>query len=108
MSTLGRLITHLATARLQPRRERRLPLLDWAFTLFSAGRTLSYLPTLWAVQAGGDGGPNPLWTWCTWLGANATMAAWQYEVRGPRHNRALWVNLANAVMCGVALGLLAL
>ena len=38
-------------------------------------------------------------TWLTWVGANATMAAWLYEQNGRRVNRAITVSSCNAVMC---------
>ena len=76
-----------------------LSLLTWSFTLFNAVRVLAYLPTLWAIHASGDSGQHSLWTWLTWLGANATMAAWLFEHNGRRCNRAVLVNLGNASMC---------
>ena len=69
-----------------------LALLTWAFTLFSSLRAVSYLPTMWA--------------WCTWLGANATMAAWLYEHNGQRLGRAVLVNIGNALMCAVTVALI--
>lgn len=77
-----------------------LAALTWAFTLFNTLRMLAYLPTIWAIQASGDSGQHSLWTWCTWLGANATMAAWLYEQNGQRLSRAALVNGGNALMCG--------
>jgi hypothetical protein len=44
---------------------------------------------------------HSLWTWCTWFGANATMAAWLYEGNAQRVNRAVLVNAGNATMCAV-------
>lgn len=76
-----------------------LELLTWAFTLFNSVRVLAYLPTMWAIHASGDSSQHSLWTWCTWLGANATMAAWLHEHNGRRMNRAVWVNCGNAAMC---------
>jgi hypothetical protein len=76
-----------------------LRLLEWAFTLFNSVRVLSYLPTLWAIQAHGDSSQHSLWTWGTWLGANLTMALWLYEQNGQRMNRAVLVNASNALMC---------
>jgi hypothetical protein len=76
-----------------------LALLTWAFTLFSSLRVVSYLPTMWAIQASGDSSQHSLWTWLTWLGANLTMAAWLYEHNGQRLDRAAIVNLVNATMC---------
>ena len=76
-----------------------LTLLTWAFTLFNSVRVASYLPTLWALQASGDSSQHSLWTWVTWVGANATMAAWLYEHNGRLVNRAVAVNIGNAAMC---------
>ena len=91
-----------------PRAEPRSPLftralyvrgLTWAFTLFNSLRVVAYLPTIWAIYASGDSSQHSLWTWITWAGANATMAAWLYEHNGHRANRAIAVNLCNAAMC---------
>lgn len=81
---------------------RRLYLaaLTWAFTLFNSIRVAAYLPTIWAIYASGESSQHSLWTWITWVGANATMAAWLYEQNGRRLHRAAVVNIGNAVMCG--------
>lgn len=76
-----------------------LKLLTWAFTLFNTVRVAAYLPTMWAIQASSDSSQHSLWTWLTWLGANATMAAWLHEHNGRRMNRAVAVNSGNAAMC---------
>lgn len=83
-----------------------LVVLTWAFTLFSALRTMAYLPTMWAIQVSGDSSQHSIWTWCTWVGANLTMAAWLYEQDGQRLGSAAVVSLGNAVMCAVTLGLI--
>ncbi len=88
------------------RREVYLALLTWAFTFFNSVRVLAYLPTVWAIHASGDSSQHSLWTWCTWLGANATMAAWLYEHNGQRLNRAVVVNIGNATMCALTVGLI--
>ncbi len=88
-------------------RERYLVALTWAFTLFSSVRVLSYLPTLWVIWQAQDSSQHSLLTWCTWLGANLTMAAWLHEHNGRRFNRAVAVNLANASMCGATVALIA-
>jgi uncharacterized RDD family membrane protein YckC len=80
-------------------RRAYLALLTWAFTLFSSVRVLSYLPMMAAIVRSGDSSQHSLWTWCLWLGANATMAAWLYETQGRRANRAVLVNACNAAMC---------
>lgn len=76
-----------------------LKALTWAFTLFNSVRMLAYLPTTWAIVSSGDSSQHSLWTWCTWLGANLTMAAWLYEHNGRRLNRAIAVNICNSLMC---------
>jgi hypothetical protein len=88
------------------RRPVYLALLTWAFTLFNTLRAVSYLPTMWAIQASGDSSQHSLWTWCTWLGANVTMAAWLYEQDGQRLGRAVIVNIGNATMCAVTVALI--
>jgi hypothetical protein len=90
-----------------PPRTRYLQHLSWAFTLFNSVRVLAYLPTLWAIHRTGDSNQHSLWTWATWIGANATMAAWLYEHNGQRLNRAVAVTLGNAGMCAVATLLIA-
>ena len=87
-------------------RSTYLAALTWAFTLFNSLRVVSYLPTMWAIQASGDSSQHSLWTWCTWLGANATMAAWLYEQNGQRLGRAVIVNIGNAMMCAVTVTLI--
>jgi len=61
---------------------------------------------MWAIQVSGDSSQYSLWTWCTWLGANATMAAWLYEQNGQRIGRAVIVNFGNATMCAVTVALI--
>ena len=84
-----------------------LAMLPWAFTLFSSLRVVAYLPTLWAIHRSGDSSQHSLMTWCTWLGANLTMAAWLYEHNGCRANVAVWASLSNATMCAAAVVLIA-
>ncbi|HLL09546.1 MAG TPA: hypothetical protein VK570_00690 [Rubrivivax sp.] len=76
-----------------------LAMLTGAFTVFNSVRILAYLPTLWAIHITGDSSQHSLWTWLTWMGANATMAAWLYETNGQRLSRAAVINACNAVMC---------
>ena len=64
---------------------------------------LAYLPTVWAVVQSGDSSQYPLWTWCTWAGANSTVAAWLYETHDRQFSRAAVVNAGNAAMCVPAL-----
>lgn len=96
------------TGTLVPRsRPAYLAVLTWAFTLFNSVRMLSYLPTMWAIQTSGDSSQHSLWTWCIWLGANVTMAAWLHEHNGQRLSRAVVVNLGNASMCAATVALIA-
>lgn len=90
-----------------PARLRYLRLLAWAFAAFNSVRVLSYLPTMWAIHHHADSSQHSLWTWLTWLGANATMAAWLYEHEGRGVDRAVAVHIANATMCAVTVGLIA-
>ena len=82
--------------------------LAWAFTLFNSVRVLSYLPTMWAIHVGADSSQHSLWTWLSWVGANATMAAWLYQHNGRRIDCAVTVNLANGAMCVATTLLIAL
>lgn len=75
--------------------------LTCAFAVFNSIRFAAYLPTVWAIHVSGDSSQHSLWTWCTWLGANATMAAWMYEQNGQRISRVVAVNACNAAMCSV-------
>ena len=88
------------------RREAYVTVLTWAFTFFNSVRVAAYLPTAWAIHVSGDSSQHSLWTWCTWLGANATMAAWLYEHNGQRVNRAVAVNIGNATMCALTVALI--
>jgi hypothetical protein len=76
-----------------------LKTLAFAFALFNSVRVVAYLPTIWAIQQTGDASQHSIWTWLTWAGANATMAAWLYEENGQRANRAVIVSSCNASMC---------
>jgi hypothetical protein len=82
-----------------PPRRPYLTLLGWAFALFSSARILGYLPTLWAIHLQGGSSQHSLFTWITWLGANATMAAWLFEENGQRLSKPVVVNGCNAAMC---------
>lgn len=96
--------TTVATSAVAPATSGRsayIAALTTAFTVFNSLRTLAYLPTIWSICASGDTSQHSLWTWCTWLGANITMAAWLYEQNGQRVNRAVMVNVGNATMCCV-------
>lgn len=83
-----------------------LRLLTWAFTFFSSVRVLSYLPAMVTIWQQGDSSQHSLLTWCTWLGANLTMAGWLHEHNGRQFNTAVWVNLANAMMCAFTVALI--
>jgi hypothetical protein len=77
--------------------------LTWAFGFFNSVRVLAYLPTTWAILSSGDSSQHSLWTWCIWLGANTTMAAWLHEHNGHRIDKAIVVTIGNALMCLVNL-----
>lgn len=77
----------------------RARLLVLAFSLFNWLRVLSYLPAMHAMWQQGDSSQHSLVTWCTWLGANLTMACWCHEQGGRRMNMAVWINLSNTAMC---------
>lgn len=83
-----------------------LTVLTWAFTLFNSTRVLAYLPTVLAIAQSGNSDQHSLWTWCSWVGANATMACWLYEQNGQKVNRAVVVNIGNTVMCALTLTLI--
>jgi hypothetical protein len=87
-------------------RRHYLAVLTWAFTLFNTARLFCYLPTIWAIHASGDSSQHSLWTWGTFLGANATMAAWLYEKDDRRVSRAMLVNVSNAAMCAATVTLI--
>lgn len=76
------------------------------FNVFNLARVLAYFPTLWSIHACGDSNQHSLFTWGTWLCANASMAAWLYENNGRRTNRAVVVSACNAVMCLVTVALI--
>lgn len=96
------------TAAVRPSlRQRYVLLLTWAFTLFNTVRVLAYVPTMATIWQSGSSDQHSLLTWITWLGANATMAAWLYEHDGQRLNRAILVNIGNAAMCGATTLLIA-
>ena len=75
--------------------------LTWSFTACSSLRVATYLPAIAAIAASGDSSQHSLWTWATWLCSNLTMAAWLWEHNGRRTNKAVWINLCNALMCAV-------
>ena len=87
--------TTSALRQVPPTSGTYLAVLTWLFTLFNSVRVLAYLPTLLAVFNSGDSSQHSLLTWLTWVGANATMAAWLYEHNGRRLNRAIAVNACN-------------
>lgn len=91
-----------------PGRARRgyLRLLGWAFALFSTVRVAAYLPTLWALWEQGRSDQHSVLTWLTWTGANLTMAAWLHEHGGAGTRAAVWVHVANGILCGAILALI--
>lgn len=99
-------VARWATVSAVALRQHYVTVLGWAFTLFNSVRVAAYLPTVWAIYQSGDSSQHSLWTWCTWLGANLTMALWLRERNGGRFCRAAAVNLGNASMCSLTLGLI--
>jgi hypothetical protein len=91
--------TRRSSARATEPRTAYLRVLAWSFTPFSSIRVVAYVPTLCAIQPGGDASQHSLWTWITWTGANATMAAWLFEQNMQRMDRATVVSLCNGAMC---------
>ncbi len=83
-----------------------LSVLTWSFAFFNSVRVLAYLPTIWSIYASGDSQQHSCFTWLTWAGANATMAAWLYEQNGRRMTRAIAVSMCNSVMCLATLALI--
>lgn len=84
-------------------RRHYVAVLGWAFAFFSTVRVLAYLPTVWAIVQSGDSSQHSVWTWFTWAGANATMAAWLYETQQQQLSRAAMVSACNAAMCVLTL-----
>jgi hypothetical protein len=80
-------------------RSTYLMMLGSLFGFFNAARVLAYVPTIWAVALGGDSSQHSLWTWLTFFGGNATMAAWLWEQNGQRCNGAILASAGNALMC---------
>lgn len=91
--------TTSAVRPLPPPSSPYLVALTGLFALFNSVRVLAYLPTLHAIFTSGDSSQHSLLTWITWVGANATMAAWLYEQNGRSMNRAIVVNACNSLMC---------
>ena len=90
---------HLLAARAKSRPAAYLTALNWSFAFFNSTRLVTYLPTMWAIHASGDSSQHSLLTWLSWVGANASMAAWLYESNQRRLNKAVAINLGNALMC---------
>lgn len=82
-------------------------LLAWAFAFFNTVRVLGYLPTMWAVHVQADSSQHSLISWLSWMGANATMAAWIHQNNGHRFDTIVFFNVCNAVMCLVTAVLIA-
>jgi len=87
-------------------RKRYLMLLAWSFMLFNMVRVAAYLPSIAAIVHSGDSSQHSLWTWGTWFGANATMAAWLYEHNGRHLDRTVVINIGNAAMCLLTAGVI--
>jgi hypothetical protein len=106
MSAATQALRQLRASHGSPSRATYLRGLAWAFTLFNSVRVAAYLPTMWAICQSGDSSQHSLWTWCTWVGANATMAAWLYETHDRRIDRVVMVNAGNAAMCAAVVVLI--
>jgi len=106
MSAVTQGLREIGASNSSPTRATYLRVLAWAFTLFNSVRVAAYLPTMWAICQSGDSSQHSLWTWCTWLGANATMAAWLYETHDRRIDRVVMVNAGNAAMCAAVVVLI--
>ena len=72
-----------------------------ALGFFNTVRVLAYLTIVLAIIEAGDSSQHSLLNWLSWLGANATMAAWLYEFNGRRLDRTIVINLCNATMSRV-------
>lgn len=77
------------------------------FAVFNAVRVVAYLPTIWAVAASGDSSQHSVWTWLTFLGGNATMAAWLWEQNQRRLNGPVLASAGNALMCTAIVAVIA-
>ncbi len=87
---------HVASA---PRPSLVPMMVQWTFSLFSSLRAVSYVPTLWAIYDSANSSQYSLLTWLTFVGANASMAAWLFEKNGRKLDRAVVVSACNAFMC---------
>lgn len=99
--------THLVATPTQQRSSVYLNVLNWSFALFNSSRLLSYVPTILAIHTSSDSSQHSLLTWLSWVGANVTMAAWLYESNRRRVNKAVAINIGNALMCLATLGMIA-
>ena len=89
------------------RRALYLKLLNWCFAGFNSTRIVTYVPTMWAIHMSGDSSQHSMLTWLAWVGANSSMAAWLYEHNGQRFDKAVAVNVGNALMCLLTCALIA-
>jgi hypothetical protein len=89
------------------RRALYLKLLNWCFAGFNSTRIVTYVPTMWAIHVSGDSSQHSMLTWLAWVGANSSMAAWLYEHNGRRFDKAVAVNVGNALMCLLTCALIA-
>jgi hypothetical protein len=83
-----------------------LQILAWAFTIANSVRVVSYIPMVLAIHASGDSSQHSILTWGTWLAANLTMSAWQFESNDHRVDRIVAVAFLNASMCLVTLAVI--
>ncbi len=74
------------------------------FCIFNLGEVLTYYPTIRKLRTPGcTGDGQSVWTWVTWIMANATLALHLYVVSGYRVNDLVCLNLANLTMCSICL-----
>jgi hypothetical protein len=74
------------------------------FCIFHLGRVFTYYHTIQKLRTPGcTGDGQSVWTWITWILANATLALHLYVASGYRLNDVVWLNLANLAMCCVCL-----
>lgn len=87
---------HLALADMPRVGELYQARLGGAFARFNSLRLFTCLPTILAIVANGSSGQQSL---LTWVGANATMAAWLFERNERRLDKTVLPNIRHAAMC---------
>ena len=73
------------------------------FVLFNAARVLLYVPQIATCWRDRQGCPSiNLYTWCSWLIANASTGLYMWMFQD--HVLGLCLNLGNALMCAITVG----